>query len=420
MSTKSLSHSVFFEVGCWGFVHGALCIVAWRAFPTRNQRISMIAIAVVTAVVAIYFLEQKRRLNTGASCPASFCKKMDSPYPLNEWDNHYLMQTQALPMVDQIEPNTLWFPHHMAVGDREYQSLPPDQRKSIWTGILPGSDAFVCKTRLAVFARHMSTQVQRHLPESLTTIELSSTESISTPGMAYIGKTNEQRQNGVVIFQNRLPKQDELASSTAILQKLVEDPLLVDGHKVTHRVYVVCWISGTMPVEIFRYKDGFLYYTSLPYDATSEDLRCHVASGYNSRTLYEKLPLTHQDLYMHDSCSATQSINIETQIDQSIAAVLSEFCDVKRGLIERDCRGSFQLFGVDVQVTQNGRHAYILECNKSPNLEAMDERDKQLKQDMSNTMWKEVVGPKLGFPDKDNDWNGTAQITSSGKWKQVY
>ncbi len=399
----------------WGFMHGIFCIVAWRNSHSRKQRISVIAIAIITAALSISYFTHKERLRQQqirSLYPTSVCKRIDSPYPFNEWDHDYLVIKQQLQMVNKITLNTLWFPHHMAIGDQEYQSFAPQHRKHIWTGILPGSDAFVCKTRLAVFARQMSQQVKVYLPESLTVPELPSIDSPTTHGMAYIGKTNEQRQNGVVIFQNRLPKQDELVSSTAILQKLVVNPLLVDGHKVTHRVYVVCWIQEMQPVEIYRYRDGFLYYTSLPYDAQSEDVCCHVASGYNSRALYEKLPLTHQDLYLQQSELKSK---IETQLDQSIATVLQGFCDSTRGYIQRDCRGSFQLFGVDVQVTQGGKHAYILEFNKSPNLEVMDERDGRLKQQMSESMWTEVVGPKLrmNFQNAPEEMVHWKQITSN-------
>lgn len=367
-----------------------ICLVAIKLVGSA-KRITYLTgyiILIILSCSMVIHLLQSRNLS-----PRSVVKRLDSPYPLNAWDSQYLLELLRLPLKEFPEPLSLWWPHDCSIGDYEYTLIPQSLRQKLWTAILPGSDNFVCKTRLASIAKKMSLEVQNYLPKSYDF------QDKIPPGPSdtiYIAKSNQQRQQGVHIFKRNTPNKD-LPGSVAVIQELLGDPLLIEGHKSTFRVYTLAWVQKKQTPKVWIYGDGFIYYTAKLYDATSSSPECHVASGYNDRSLYKTLPMTHNEFY-EKYVPGKGKATFQKLFSKCVGTVLKAFLCKSQSLIHRDNLGSFQLFGADLQVNSGMTEVRLLEFNKCPNLEPMDDGvDFGLKRDMSLRMWN-LLGPFMNLP----------------------
>lgn len=375
-----------------------------------------VTLAIIVTILFYYF---KNPWLKSTDHPNAIYKRFDSPFPLNQWDRKVLCDSCGLQSTDQMKAGLLWFPHDMGIGDLEYGALDSRLQSQIWTGILPGSDVLVCKTRLALFAKTMSIQVQSYLPKSFTKAELKDVAQ-SSMGKLYIAKSNQQRQQGVVIYE-KLPLETDLSAETAIVQEILPNPLLILLHKATFRVYLLAWIQGRNSTNLWIYRDGFMYYATKPYSMTSSDLGVHVASGYNGRSVYQNRPLTHQEYFRVEDqrrkkVKGWSEKTVQELFARSLRAVTCEFLDPNRDFIKRNAIGSFQLFGVDIQINQDLNAVHILEYNKCPNLEPMDDaRDYKVKKEMSESMWQ-ILCPKIGLScTQGKGLNGAV----SSQWMQI-
>ena len=205
----------------------------------------------------------------------------------------------------------------------------------------------------------------------------------------YILKKNIQRQEGLKITQNKDEIIHGFKNNYVIVQELLQDSYIVNDRKINLRFYtlVIC-NNGVLNVYVF--KDGFMYYTKHPFVKNSLDFWSNVTTGYIDRWVYKINPLTHIDFkkYLDNKNISSDDVFNEVYklIGELIMSVDVKFCKDN----EFKFCTTFQLFGIDVALDENLKPK-IIECNKGPNLIINDDRDGQLKKSLVKDIFK-VLG----------------------------
>ena len=110
---------------------------------------------------------------------------------------------------------------------------------------------------------------------------------------------NIQRQKGLLLSKDYNFILDELHNKNSkfiIIQKLLQNPLLINKRKINLRVYFLIICKGKSK-KGYIYKDGFIYYTRKFYKKNELHFDYHITTGYIDRSVYKTNPLTHSDLY---------------------------------------------------------------------------------------------------------------------------
>jgi len=195
----------------------------------------------------------------------------------------------------------------------------------------------------------------------------------------YILKKNLQRQTGLKLCKDmqeilHLCGTDQ---KYAVIQEMLENPLLVNGRKINLRVYILI-ICQNGKITGYRYGNGFIYYTPEKYHRFSTKTDENITSGYVPREVYQKNPLTHKDLENYLEKKGYSPSKLYSRID----GMMKEVFEAATGSL---CNGekfnnnlNFQLFGADVAPDGN-LNCRLIEINKGPDMGAKDKRDHDLK-----------------------------------------
>ena len=118
-------------------------------------------------------------------------------------------------------------------------------------------------------------------------------------GNKYIAKKDVQRQTGLKIINNITEIKDVVKDRKfLVIQELLKNPLLIDNRKINIRVYFLI-VCENNKVSAYIHENGFIYYTPECFDYDSTDDGCHITTGYIDRSVYEKNPLTIDNLYKY-------------------------------------------------------------------------------------------------------------------------
>ena len=346
-----------------------------------------------------------------------FVKDAASPFPIHPDDLACLTDRLNLSGRDRINFDAdticIYFPSHWNFADIELGALkkgaPQFFHHRFISACLLGHDRLACKGNLARLCMTRPS-ASYFVPESWTEetwSKIKQTDGLSEDQLL-IAKTNLQRQTATAIFKVRdLPEMPALKEAqVVVIQRLLTDPLCIDRLKVTLRVYALVFVSSSQR-RVWRFTNGFVYYSSQAHKDTSLDLASQVASGYNDREVYDTRPLTLDDLWRYipalDAVRYTESI--DKCLQQTIGALIAD-----QHVIEDVPKGSFQLFGCDIFL-KNQDHsnsnsnrtvlgpasalAILLEVNKAPDLTYKSQRDGQVKRSLMYHMWTLLSQPSL-------------------------
>lgn len=213
----------------------------------------------------------------------------------------------------------------------------------------------------------------------------------------YIMKKNIQRQEGLKITTdlNEILNGDE---DYVVVQELLQDPMIINGRKMNMRFYVLV-VCDYGVMHVYVHKEGFMYYTKLPFEKNSNKQWSNITTGYIDRWVYMVNPLTHGDFktYLGKKDSEIVFDRIYELLKDICLAVPFQLCNGKF-----DNNISFQLFGADIAVN-NKLIPQIIEFNIGPNLETHDGRDSYIKHMVVRDIFKTLnLIP--------NDDNGFIQI----------
>lgn len=213
-------------------------------------------------------------------------------------------------------------------------------------------------------------------------------------GHMFVLKNYAQRQEGIKLSKDLDEILDGEKNGWYLAQDYLYNPFLVDKRKVNFRYYTLI-VCRDVKVNGYIHRDGFVYYTPEFYDENSMDFNKHITTGYIDRKVYEVNPLTLDDFRNHldkieNGLSKKWDNNVRKMMFKVIKALDPHMC--KNNKLSQHVR--FQIFGSDVAPTEN-LDAYLMEINKGPDLNAKDERDKQVKMRMQKDIFKILEGDNI-------------------------
>lgn len=223
------------------------------------------------------------------------------------------------------------------------------------------------------------------------------------PNNLYILKKNIQRQEGLKITNDLYYMLEAKKKGYVIAQDLLQNPYKIDGRKTNMRLYLLI-ICNKGEIGAYVHKDGFMYYTKVPFKKNSLEPDDNITTGYIDREVYERNPLTLMDFRQYlDTNDRTYS-----KIEQKYLAKNMKLSDLVFGRIHYliklsvesikpvICQNNkltnhitYQLFGMDVALNDM-LIPQIIEVNKGPDLGAKDGRDSDVKHKVVEDVFKTI------------------------------
>jgi hypothetical protein len=162
-----------------------------------------------------------------------------------------------------------------------------------------------------------------------------------------------------------------------VVQKYLDRPLLVDGHKFDLRLYVL--VTSFAPVEAFLYSEGFARFSSERYSlADARNLRVHLTNYSVQKAAGGATPAPLAGLGAAaaggSKCSLAHLWAVLRRRNVDVPALWARIADVvRRSLFAvHDVIGhqpnSFELLGYDIMIDAALR-PWLIEVNSSPSLE---------------------------------------------------
>lgn len=305
--------------------------------------------------------------------------------------------------------------------------------------IINNCDSITSKSTLwmLISNKYNRTNAKQLMPDTYVLYEQSDLQLFKqnyNPRNLYILKKNMQRQKDIMITSDIDVILNGNNNEYVVVQELLQNPYLVNGRKINLRVYmlVVCVDSR---VSVYVHNEGFMYYTPKLFKKNSRVLEENITTGYVDRMIYKQNPLTHGDF----RAFLDNDYRVKTPIEESISGsarnqllsthvfnnIYQTITDTMIASVGHICKSSvlsnhlsFQLFGVDIAVDDK-LNANVMEINKGPDIDAKDERDRQIKIKVLTDVLKTInIIPTPGGPNTnsnidnnlDNDKNGFIQL----------
>lgn len=225
----------------------------------------------------------------------------------------------------------------------------------------------------------------------------------------YIAKKNIQQQKGLILFKSYDEIKDKYDKLISVVQKVLQDPFLVNGRKINIRIYLLVKIIHDK-IYFYIYNNGFMYYTPEMFKKYSTNPDEVITTGYIDRSVYVENPLTLQDFYNYLGKNNSQKLK------SNIYNLFRSFKEVfSRQLLfhNRNIPGTkFSVFGCDV-APDTFLNCKLIEINKGPDLSYKDNRDKHVKLNMVRDMFKLVGLEKYGNTSHSNNNNNNNNIQKS-------
>lgn len=218
----------------------------------------------------------------------------------------------------------------------------------------------------------------------------------------YILKKDIQRQQGLKITKNLNEIIKAASDGYVVVQELLQDPYLIKGRKINMRFYILITCVDNK-VSCYAHKNGFMYYTKLPFKKNSGEWKHNITTGYIDRKVYAENPLTHDDF--RDYLNKNEKKNklngkivfnrIYNLLKKAMHGIRISICNKKHKTHHK----SFQLFGIDIGLSDK-LEPVLIEVNKGPDMGSKDKRDGDLKYGVMEDIFK-----TLKLISKGNDEN---------------
>lgn len=201
------------------------------------------------------------------------------------------------------------------------------------------------------------------------------------PHNVYLLKKNSQRQDGIIISRSlsRILKEKQDNKSFVVCQKCLNNPLLVNKHKINVRIYLLVKIhpkNNNQVIDWYIYQNGFVYYAPETFVPNSIDKNKIITSGYIDRKIYDENPMTLHELKIH--LGQDKYTKMFRNIVNAIRSIKMEYSEFFLSSNQNIPGCKFSLFGCDIAPDEN-LNVKILEVNKGPDTSYKDERDKAVK-----------------------------------------
>ena len=160
-------------------------------------------------------------------------------------------------------------------------------------------------------------------------------------------------------------------SSTIIIQKYIEKPLLYFGRKFDIRI----WVLLTQDLKVYVFNEGHLKCCSVKYDLSSNDNYSHLTNysfqKYNDNFGKYELgnEVSFDDLQNNIDINYNNKVNFKRDIIPKIHEII-KFCfqSVKSKINSMNRKYTFEIFGFDFMIDCNFQ-PFLIEINTNPGLE---------------------------------------------------
>ena len=290
----------------------------------------------------------------------------------------------------------IYFPCTYNDSDNEIKKINPtstDQR----IFIINNSDDIASKSNLwkTIVAKYGRDKAKTMSPVSYVLYDNSDIELFKKeymPSNLYIIKKNIQRQEGLKITNNKEEIINGYKQSYVVAQELLQDPYIIRGRKTNMRFYVLV-VCQNNEVALYVHKEGFMYYTKMPFSKNTLKMWSNVTTGYIDRWIYHINPLTHEDFRNYLDNHDRELNDVEKDLIKNgkkiSEDVFSKIYNLIKEIIiatnKKMCNDSklkdyisFQLFGADIALDDK-LNPKIMEFNIGPNLATHDGKDSEIK-----------------------------------------
>lgn len=217
----------------------------------------------------------------------------------------------------------------------------------------------------------------------------------------YILKKNIQRQKGLKITNDKNDILNSKNDGYVVCQEMLQNPYLIDKKKINMRVYLL-FVCQNNEVSAYAHRNGFMYYTKVPFVKNSLKDGPNITTGYIDREVYEKNPLTLEDFRKYLDDEDRSLTRYEEQIlnnyNNISSIVFSRIYNLVRQIViatkHTVCMDShiqnsitFQLFGVDIALSDK-LVPQLIEINKGPDMGTKDDKDSQVKHTVMNDIFR--------------------------------
>ena len=206
-------------------------------------------------------------------------------------------------------------------------------------------------------------------------------------------------------------------SSTIIIQKYIEKPLLYFGRKFDIRI----WVLLTHDLKVYVFNEGHLKCCSVKYDLSCKDNYSHL-TNYSFQKYNDNFgkyewgnEVSFDDLQNNIDINYNHKVNFKRDIIPKIHDIV-KFCfqSVKSKINSMNRKYTFEIFGFDFMIDCNF-HPFLIEINTNPGLEESSPLIKMLVPRMLDdalrlTVDKEfdtiynIDGMEFHSNDKNNDY----------------
>jgi len=266
-----------------------------------------------------------------------------------------------------IEKWNIWFPEGYNNIDTKIKDIKIDNDEQIIFTI-PGCDNIVSKYNVwkslyDYYGREKSIQI---VPESFLLDKKEDIKIIDNQpeGTKFILKKKKQRKEGLLITSDIDVVKGGYKDDYLIAQRLIK-PFLVNNRKVNLRVYLMVTLHNDKLVAYVS-KFGSCIYTKDEYDDNSDSFETNVTSYKMSLDVYEKNPLSFEQLKTYLKDNGYDPNIIFDKIKETFILFLKA---MKSQLGEKRFNKNLcsQVFGVDFIVDEQ-LNPLLLECNKGPEM----------------------------------------------------
>jgi hypothetical protein len=196
-------------------------------------------------------------------------------------------------------------------------------------------------------------------------------------------------------------------SPDEILQKMVDPPMLLDGHKFSLRIYVAYFMADSStptPLQIFLSSQGLVKIAALPYDkgAAKLDLRMHMTNSGRETSMQQEDLIFLQSLLEEDGkvsydCLWTSIKNAVATTMKLYAKTVRKELSLNESLrIPMETLGTLglpKILGFDFVVDCGGK-AWLVEVNRFPGLQPRDTQDELTKRSVLEDAWRVTMARK--------------------------
>ncbi len=346
-----------------------------------------------------------------------FFKKWNSikPHPLNEIHYYRCFQKPLTYMLSKIVEDNKWIHdlnnwnlyipcgYNHVENELKNLDISLNPHNPLYIFAINGSDLVAGKNSLwdnleKYYGRGKASQL---VPESWVLInplhKKHFYESGFVANQTFIFKKNIQRKQGILLT-NHLPTINSIWNNPheyKIIQKYINNPLLINGYKLNLRLYLYIVVSNGKR-EFYLYPDAKCIYTKEKYDKDSIDFEKNITSFNFDISIYKQNPRDFQLLKEYLKKSDFKEIEVEA-IWGNIENLFIDVCRVltinlspsKNLEVEQKEIKQFQLFGCDILLDDNLK-PYLLELNKGPDMSPKDDIDEEIKYDVMTNMFYQV------------------------------